>query len=387
MTAPDEPPVPGRWNPPAPRELPSVREALADSLRNPFQLQALVYNLANQRGTMPGLSGDLRRDAAQLLEQERGRLAAAELFYVTEDMTRLALAAAETLPVHNLHPEDVPAEHGFVVFAEPIGAYLPDALPDTPPDALDVVTIVAASWGPLEGVLEGDPGVWLTFWSASDPESEIPLLMKYRGMSRSEAETFYRRTRAELNWDNELVNRFGAAGIRIKETTRHGTVVHGEDFDKTQVGWQQVKNTTVAWGQVVRATWLLITQPGVTEVDEHPLPRTLRRRAEREGYNPHAVRVVRIRDRADTPHREQNTERSYRVRWTVRGHWRNQWYPSRGEHRPVWINPHVKGPQDAPLRTGETVHVLATDPDIAERSPAGSETVQPCAGEPRNSAL
>jgi hypothetical protein len=24
--------------------------------------------------------------------------------------------------------------------------------------------------------------------------------------------------------------------------------------------------------------------------------------------------------------------------WTVRGHWRNQWYPSRQEHRPVRIN-------------------------------------------------
>lgn len=349
-----------------PRELPAVREALADSLRNPLQHQALVYNLANERGMMPALSRDLRREAARLLEQERGRLAAAELFYVTEDMTRLALAAAETLPVHNLHPEDIPTETGFVVFAEPIGAYHPEATADMPADAVDVVTIVATSWGPLDGVLEGDPGVWLTFWSASDPATEIPLVMKYQGMTRSEAETFYRRTRAKLTWDNEMVNRFGAAGIRIKETTRSGTVVHGEDFDKAHVGWDQVKNTTVAWGQVVRAAWLLMTQPGVTAVDEQPLPRTIRRRAEREGYNPNAVRVVRIRDRANTPHREQPTERSYQVRWTVRGHWRNQWYPSRDEHRPVWINPHIKGPQDAPLRTGDTVHVLAADPNTAE---------------------
>jgi hypothetical protein len=359
--------VPGRWTPPAPRELPAVRGALADSLRSPFQLQALVYNLANQRGMMPALSDDLHQEAARLLQQEHRRLAGAELFYVTEDMTRLALAAAETLPVHNLHPEDIPAETGFVVFADPIGAYLPDPLADTPSDVVGVVTIVAASWGPLTGVLDGDPGVWITFWSASDPTAEIPLIMKYRGLSRSAAEALYRRTRAELSWDNETINRFGAAGIRIKETTDSGTIVHGEDFDATEVGWEQVKNSTIAWGQVVRATWLLMTQPGVAAVDEQPLPRTVRRRAEREGYNPNAVRVVRIRDRADTPHREQHTERSYQVRWTVRGHWRNQWYPSRGEHRPVWINPHVKGPQDAPLRTGDTVHILASDPGTTEK--------------------
>lgn len=348
-----------------------MREALADSLRSPFQMQALVYNLAHQRGTMPAMSRDLHGEASRLLGQERARLAAAELFYVTEDMTRLSLAAAETLPVHNLHPEDIPAETGFVVFAEPIGAYQPDPLAGTPSDigaaASDVVTIVAASWGPLNGVLEGDPGVWITLWSASDPVTEIPMVMKHRGMSRSEAEAFYRRTRAELNWDNELVNRFGAAGIAIKDSTSAGTVVHAEEFDKTHVGWEQIKNTTFAWGQVVRAAWLLMTQPGITAVDEQPLSRTMRRRAEREGYNPNAVRVVRIRDQADTPHREQPGERSYQVRWTVRGHWRNQWYPSRGEHRPVWINPHVKGPQDAPLRTGDTVHVLAADPGTAEK--------------------
>jgi hypothetical protein len=32
---------------------------------------------------------------------------------------------------------------------------------------------------------------------------------------------------------------------------------------------------------------------------------------------------------------EQSDGRAYRVRWAVRGHWRNQWYPSRPEHRPV----------------------------------------------------
>lgn len=120
-----------------------MREALADYMRHLFQQQATVYALASRRGTMRSLTGDVRRDAALLLEQERQRLTAAELFYVTEDMARLAVAAAETLPVHSLHPEDVPAECGFVVFAEPIGAYVPDAGPS---ELADVVTIVAASW-------------------------------------------------------------------------------------------------------------------------------------------------------------------------------------------------------------------------------------------------
>lgn len=54
-------------------------------------MQALVH----QRGMMPAMSRDLPAEASRLLTRERGQLSAAELFYVDEDMTRLALAAAE----------------------------------------------------------------------------------------------------------------------------------------------------------------------------------------------------------------------------------------------------------------------------------------------------
>jgi hypothetical protein len=66
-------------------------------------------------------------------------------------------------------------------------------------------------------------------------------------------------------------------------------------------------------------------------------------------------------DQQDTPERGETAgDREYRVRWVVRGYWRNQWYPSRQEHRPVWINPHIKGPEGSPLHIGETVHVLGS---------------------------
>lgn len=36
-------------------------------------------------------------------------------------------------------------------------------------------------------------------------------------------------------------------------------------------------------------------------------------------------------------------------RWLTRGHWRNQWYPSEGRHKPVWVASYVKGPPDKPF--------------------------------------
>lgn len=50
--------------------------------------------------------------------------------------------------------------------------------------------------------------------------------------------------------------------------------------------------------------------------------------------------------------------REYRHRWIVRGHWRNQYYSTRGDHRPIWIAPHFAGPEDKPLLGGERVNVL-----------------------------
>jgi hypothetical protein len=51
-------------------------------------------------------------------------------------------------------------------------------------------------------------------------------------------------------------------------------------------------------------------------------------------------------------------DREYHHQWIVRGHWRQQWHPKRQVHRPVWIAPHIKGPEGAPLIGGEKVYAL-----------------------------
>ncbi len=74
-------------------------------------------------------------------------------------------------------------------------------------------------------------------------------------------------------------------------------------------------------------------------------------------------RVVRLR-RVATGDREQHEmttgQHEHAYRWWVRGHWRNQWFPSRKMHAPMWIAPHLKGPDDKPVRPiVPTVHHVA----------------------------
>ncbi|GEK80139.1 hypothetical protein [Agrococcus baldri] len=45
-------------------------------------------------------------------------------------------------------------------------------------------------------------------------------------------------------------------------------------------------------------------------------------------------------------------------RWMVRGHWRNQWYSSLQEHRPVWIEEHSAGDITQGLLPRSRVYVL-----------------------------
>lgn len=150
------------WSPPEPRELPAIRENLVNQMRSPYEQHVLTELLQNGKGTLSPHTGDVSRDAAILLSEERDRLAAAELYYVTTDMSRLAHAAAETLPVDSSHPDDLPALAGFMLFAEPLAVYDPET--DAQLDSSGLITVVAASWGP-NGVVRSDEGMWVTFWS------------------------------------------------------------------------------------------------------------------------------------------------------------------------------------------------------------------------------
>ena len=102
--------------------------------------------------------------------------------------------------------------------------------------------------------------------------------------------------------------------------------------------------------------WALLefrNQPLVKVVEE-VLPRHIRRRAEREKKRLPKVHTIYLRRiRAKHEHEKEmgeHVKREYNWQWLVGGHWRNQWYRSEGRHKPVYIAPYYKGPEDKPLK-------------------------------------
>jgi len=89
-----------------------------------------------------------------------------------------------------------------------------------------------------------------------------------------------------------------------------------------------------------------------------PVQRAAARQAARAGLDSvvHAI-VLRAAEPREAAEGEA-TDREYSCRWIVRGHWRQQFYPRAARHVPLWIHPHLKGPDGKPLRTRPDVFAV-----------------------------
>ena len=328
-------------------EVPAMRRELAEwfgSDNGPrFYLQAIV---AGQQPIRP--AGPPPVVAAQLAAGEHTRLRDGDLWYIDQDMCALVQAAYPTMPEFAPRPQDLPSPSGFVVFADPIGAYdknttrtgFSDALTASTPGADRLwdgqIQIVAASWGPYNVPGWKAGGVWMSFYSASGLSSldgHVNADVLRRAMSGM----------PPLTLDNEFVVAWRP---------------DGEPPDRYML-LADAQGTTMAWARMLLAAFQLAAQEGLATTDRERAPRPERRRTERAGLPERDVRVVRLRRGTGSGGSGDGAGREYRHRWAVRGHWRNQWYATIQDHRPKWIMPHVKGPDGAPLIGGEKVGLVS----------------------------
>lgn len=80
------------------------------------------------------------------------------------------------------------------------------------------------------------------------------------------------------------------------------------------------------------------------EVDKSKMPRSFARRADRAGRGGDTANVSLLALRRSLyGEAEEGTGRKVTLAHLVRGHWRNQWYPSQNAHRYKWINAHRRG--------------------------------------------
>ncbi|MFD4547277.1 hypothetical protein [Streptomyces sp. NPDC058466] len=222
-----------------------------------------------------------------------------EMYHVSSDMTELAMSAAGSLPEFEVSPEDFPSPVGLMLL--------------------------------------GGPGL-----TAAGELAAVQGLVWFCG---AHSAWFYPvRATAEVFTDRKH---------RAQMLGRVGKLITLGDAAACQYGRTLPSSNTTFALQVFRTAWLLMQQTLALATDVEP-DRATRKRLRRAGYEPKPIRVIELRRPAHSG--SGDGSREFHHQWIVRGHWRQQWYPAREVHRPVWIAPHIKGPEGAPLIGGEKVY-------------------------------
>lgn len=243
-------------------------------------------------------------------------LAEGDLYLVSDEMTEVARAAALTLPTFAIEREDFPSESGVIIFhhrtctyRSPLGGELED--------------LVAATW--WMGEMDGVWGAWFCFYEDRDGG-----------------------TLASSVKDPAAIRALNKAVFPRLLYQNYALAPMGQDFTSAL-------RTCPMFAHVLSA-FLLMQQPLASREKARALPSDSRRAA-RAGIADTGVTVVKLRHMKSAFEHGVARPVEWRHRWIVRGHWRNQWLPSRGVHRPTWISPHIKGPDEMPLKVTEKVNV------------------------------
>lgn len=303
-----------------PQDLPELRaEAMLGQDGGGYTLKQWLL-LAQRKG----FGSD---EARGMWRHEIERLATADLFYVSPGMVQLAQAAAASLPSFTIQPEDLPSRSGLIVFGADIqGGIRVQKEPGGPGEESCTRALLWNYW-PQSAEMQG---LYVTGYMDRD----IMLEGAIADGELEQAANIRREPRLVLVADAGFTIPFG---------------------DK---GWQELPEQSAVTDllPILLAVWLLMRQPLARTTDIEP-DRATRKRLRRAGQESKPVRVIELR-RAPSSSSQGDGESNYHHQWIVKGHWRQHWYPKREVHRPVWIAPHIKGPEGAPLIGGEKVYAL-----------------------------
>lgn len=283
-----------------PRALPKVRDQIVRQLADP----AMPIRALTGQDNQPGL--DLAANHLQ----------AAGLYWVSADMTALAMSAGGSLAAASWAASDRPSGCGLLAWDGGVGSIDYAGVP---------IPIDACTWGPAPG------GCLIWLWI-----------------------TRFRVAEAAVRGGWELDEERTPPLIPVLAFTVPATADPVPMADLPEDALRPV-------AAALAAAWLLMQQPNLVERSVERPDKSVRRAYGRAGRQSPEVNVVDLRRQyvpRDQEAGEEAGPRRYRYRFVVSGHWRNQAYgPEHSLRRRQWVPSYVKGPDGAPLLVTEKVNV------------------------------
>ena len=271
--------------------------------------------------------------------------------FVSSDIIDMLTITSETVGSEPLRATDLIAPTGFVYLERPLVVHVPGEHFNTTNPEIGIrgetVGIRAFGWrqGLMQIVSENeaefrtDAGIWIyvyTDYGCIRYVSDFPDI-------RPEIPDSVLMLLETTGWS------FGADWRPAQDGEKHhqnedGTVVAAPD---TAV----LRKFMLSLFRFMWQELLVREKPSSGE-----LPRSIRRGATRTLGLEEPITILKLRRTRTSSGATTGDGSRLDHRIVVRGHWRNQWYPSLGpvdspdSHRLIWIEPHVKGPEDADFK-------------------------------------
>lgn len=269
-------------------------------------------------------------DAAIATRRFANIIRQASLYWVAPNMTRLAMNAGQRLDNFPLRAEDIPSVFGMLYYQQPITGMV-----DTPD--LELAPINVVTWK------IHDDRVQIQLWTTGD----LWISEAHKSLTNYRAEVFKMIGPMVCVYQSNLP--FDAP-ILIDPATQ---TLHGIENPDAE-GVSTATDVMVSAHRTILATWLLMQDTIIAEYDDQQTPRATAKRFGRMGIElPKTIRAVELRkhETVGAPRPGSAGEKRYdRYQWWVKGHWRQQYYPSEGRHKPRWIQGYRKGDPTAPFK-------------------------------------
>lgn len=250
-------------------------------------------------------------------------------FYWSPRTVELVRAAAVSMPVWTLTRESLPEPHAFFWFDQPL------PLPSVRGKDTALVAISYTSMT-IIGTREGENGESLQI---------VKSVVSGESIDRTSI-LFWGRGEGAFNpvpYTSILIN----PGTTLNEAIADykDSAILRSDFDEE--AWQayQMKIRYFACCLSFLEQKIVGSRPILTKV-----PRAVRRRTEELKDVEANVNVITLRAYEQRRKEGDSHPVEWTMRWLVRGHWRQQYYPTENIHKPKWIAPFVKGPSNKPLK-------------------------------------
>lgn len=306
-------------------------------------------------------------------------LSRADTVFLSDEVRNLVMTAEATMPDEVLFETDLFTPCGFVVMETGIERHIGarvmyDEVEDLvaqclkygatitgerkyagtngqPIDCMEVWNVHAFAWG--DGVSTSpewvsevgrqygtDSGAYETTKNITQVSTYFPLHVRvYGSLMCSEVDGLTISIPAMANAPLHLIDRYGF--IYGEDGVANEEEIPPIDEDDSEMDIKAFTRQKETRRFIVA---LLRLMEEYIEVDKCKAPRSFTRRAERAGRSGDTVNVSLLALRRSLyGESEDGTGRKVTLAHLVRGHWRNQWYPSQNAHRFKWINAHRRG--------------------------------------------